>query len=319
MSARRPRLVDLFCGGGGAGAGYHAAGFDVTGVDIAAQPDYPFPAVRADVLTLAPDWLAGFDVIHASPPCQAHSIVTPVGRRDAHPDLVAPVRELLAAALAVPGGRVWAYVMENVPGAPLADPVTVCGDSLRLGVRRHRLFESNQPLHGTPCWHDRPDPAVPVYGSYGQQPTRRRNPIELGSETSPHGGVERARAAMGIHWLPWPALTQALPPTYTYWLAVQLHTHRPPPPPGDDDESTTGVASPGCVTDTAGGFRHDGDQVASVTCSPAGIRHCRCGQPLPRRPATGRWPRYCSQACRQAAYRARHHRNAQLRGKGQSS
>ena len=272
---RRPLLLDLFCGGGGAGAGYHAAGFDVTGVDIAPQPYYPFPFLRADALTVD---LAGFDVIHASPPCQAYSAATPTDRRASHADLVAPVRARLVDAVASPGGP-WAYVIENVPGAPLNDPVTVCGDSLRLGVRRHRLFESNLPLTGTPCWHDRDAPAVPVYGSYGQR-GGGRNPLE--GESSP--STEDARAAMRIDWMPWPALTQAIPPAYTHWLGVQLHRHRP-----ERDASTAG------------------DQGASVTADaapPAGLRHCQCGRPLTR-PDTGRWPRHCSHACRQAAYRVR--------------
>jgi len=207
---RRPLLLDLFCGAGGAGAGYHAAGFDVIGVDISDQPDYPFPFQRADALTVD---LAGVDAVHASPPCQLFSCATPTGRRADHPDLVAPIRARLTEAASAPNGpRVW--VMENVPGAPLADPVTICGDSLRLGVRRHRLFESNVALVGTPCWHDRPAPAIAVYGGYGQRSS---------DQTSP--GTEAARTAMGIDWMPWPALTQAIPPAYTHWLGVQLLAH----------------------------------------------------------------------------------------------
>jgi DNA (cytosine-5)-methyltransferase 1 len=223
----RPRLLDLCCKAGGASAGYHAAGFDVVGVDIEAQPDYPFPFVQADALTVE---LAGFEVIAASPPCQLFSRATPAHRRGRRRDLIAPIRARLLAALAEPGGP-WAYVIENVPGAPLRDPVTVCGDSLRLGVRRHRLFESNIALRGTECWHDRATPAVAVYGSYGQRGARRN--------------------------------------------------HR------------------------AAGFCHQQVQLLVTQARRRGCRHCRCGQPLPLRPSTGRWPRYCSQACRQAAYRER--------------
>ena len=161
LTVRRPRLLDLCCGAGGASAGYHAAGFDVYGVDIAPQPDYPFPFALADALSVDLD---GFDVIASSPPCQHWSAATPPARRGEHPDLVTPLRARLIEAIARPAGPV-AYVIENVPGAPLHDPVTVCGDSLRLGVRRHRLFESNLPLVGTGCWHDRPTPPVAVYGT----------------------------------------------------------------------------------------------------------------------------------------------------------
>jgi C-5 cytosine-specific DNA methylase len=301
---RRPRLLDLFCGGGGASAGYHAAGFDVVGVDITDQPDYPFAFVQADALTVD---LAGFDVVAASPPCQRWSAATPPGRRGTYPDLIAPIRARLHEAVAAPAGP-WAYVIENVPGAPLHDPVTVCGDSLRLGVRRHRLFESNLPLTGTPCWHDRPGPPVAVYGTYGQR-IRRAHAAE-----EPPRSTDAGRDAMGVDWLPWPALTQAVPPAFTHWLGVQLLTHRP-----TTRDATAGELW-GCVTGDVtppAGLRHPCDETrrrlpsqgrgASVTSS-TGIRHghCRwCGNPLPARPATGRWPRYCSHACRQAAYRAR--------------
>ncbi|GAA3890941.1 hypothetical protein GCM10022243_64820 [Saccharothrix violaceirubra] len=272
----RPRLLDLFCCAGGASAGYHAAGFDVTGVDIVDQPHYPFPFIRADALTVD---LSGYDVIAASPPCQLYSAATPESRRHNHPDLVDPIRQRLRDA--VEHGDAWAYVIENVPGAPLIEPVTICGDTLRLGVRRHRLFESNVPLYGTPCHHDRDAPAVPVYGSYGQ---RGRNPVD--GETSPGTATETARAAMGIDWMPWPNLTQAIPPAYTFWLGTQLigHARRLAIPVTQATRTETSRAP---LTDATGG-KH----------------HCRCGAPLTR-PATGRWPRHCSPACRQAAYRAR--------------
>ncbi|MGH3859973.1 DNA cytosine methyltransferase [Actinokineospora sp.] len=300
----RPRLLDLCCKAGGASAGYHAAGFDVVGVDIEPQPHYPFPFIHADALTVD---LSGFDVIAASPPCQAFSQATPTHRRDAHPDLVAPIRQRLIDAVAMPGGP-WAYVIENVPGAPLIDPVTVCGDTLRLGVRRHRLFESNVVLHGTPCHHDRSAAAVPVYGSYGQRSGRK--PLDVEGETSPT--TEQARAAMGIDWMPWPALTQAIPPAFTFWLGAQLIAQRPHR--SDASPAGTGALDLAFCGEEAAGLpspRRETEPTRALTSplssglpSPVTHRACHCGQPL-RRPDTGRWPRHCSHACRQAAYRAR--------------
>jgi DNA (cytosine-5)-methyltransferase 1 len=269
----RPRLLDLFCGGGGASAGYHAAGFDVTGVDIEPQPYYPFDFIEGNAMTVD---LSGYDVVAASPPCQRWSIATPTGRRGEHPDLLAPIRDRLIAR----GGP---YVIENVPGAPLRSPVIVCGETLRLGVRRHRLFESNVPIVGTPCLHDRDEPSVPVYGSYGQ---------------SGSGGVDVARGAMGIDWLPWPSLTQAVPPLYTYGIGLQLMTHIIRD--GWDLDRGHCVTSP-TLTKASRTQPSRGENLHM------GGRRCPrwgCGAPLVR-PPTGRWPRYCSHACRQAAYRLR--------------
>lgn len=274
----RPRLLDLCCRGGGASAGYHAAGFDVTGVDVEPQPYYPFPFIQADALTVD---LSSYDVIAASPPCQRYSTATPAARRDDHADLVQPIRERLQDA--VEHGDAWAYVIENVPGSPLDNPITICGETLRLGVRRHRLFESNVELYGTPCHHDLGAPVTRVYGSRFSLGRKGLDP-----ETSPEAGCEAsrspltdiARTAMGIDWLPWSDLTQAIPPAYTTWIGQQLIS------------------------------RHGVTQVSRTQPSrPAAPRQptdltCRCGTTLTR-PATGRWPRYCSHACRQAAYRNR--------------
>ena len=140
-----PRLLDLFCGAGGASAGYDAAGFDVVGVDVTEQPNYPFPMYVADALTLSPAFLSEFDVIHASPPCQAYSVLA--HRTDngaAWPQLVEPVRDMLAAT-----GK--PYVIENVVGSPLKDYVTLCGTMFPgLRVIRHRLFEANFPIPARP-------------------------------------------------------------------------------------------------------------------------------------------------------------------------
>jgi len=134
----KPRLLDLFCCAGGCGVGYARAGFDVVGVDIDPQPRYPLPFIRADALELDSEFIATFDAIHASPPCQSYSDLAK-RNRNAHewPRLIEPVREMLIKS-GLP------YIIENVEGAPLINPVVLCGTMFKgLRVIRHRLFEAN--------------------------------------------------------------------------------------------------------------------------------------------------------------------------------
>ena len=140
-SQERPRLLDLFCCAGGAGAGYSRAGFEVVGIDIKPQPRYPLPFIQADALALDPKFVALFDAVHASPPCQSYSDLAKRNRNaDAWPRLLDPVRDMLIRS-GLP------YIIENVEGAPLRDPVMLCGTMFKgLRVIRHRLFETNFPL-----------------------------------------------------------------------------------------------------------------------------------------------------------------------------
>lgn len=204
----RPKLLDLFCGAGGASMGYHRAGFDVVGVDLKPQPHYPFPFVQADALA-PPFDLSGFDVIHASPPCQAW---TAYKRRPDHvaprPELVEPVRSMLRAA-----GK--PYVIENVPGAPVSG-FTLCGSAFGLDVRRHRLFETWPVIVLTPpCdhgWQARRFPAA----------TNNRHPrrtVEVGVWRIP---LATQQEAMGIAWMPLEELSEAIPPAYTEWIGARL-------------------------------------------------------------------------------------------------
>lgn len=208
----KPRLLDLFCGAGGAAMGYHRAGFDVVGVDIAPQPRYPFTFVQADAMTYD---LAGFDAIHASPPCQAYTgwqnIAAARGATNTHPTLIAPIRDRLTAA-GLP------YVIENVSNAPIRTLVVLCGTGFGLGVERHRKFESNVLLMGVPyCRHTGTE-----VGVYGKLDGRRLFTRVDGSELRNPATLEHASAAMGIDWMDWDELREAIPPEYTEWIGLQL-------------------------------------------------------------------------------------------------
>lgn len=210
----KPRLLDLFCCEGGASMGYSYAGFDVIGVDIEKQPRYPFPFIRADVLDMDPRFLATFDVIHASPPCQFATLLkhAPGGKK--HPNLIPATRNLLRAAR-VP------YIIENVePAAPhLIAPVMLCGTMFGLGaegceLRRHRYFETTFHL-APPCGCQHSDKAViGVYGGHA----RKRSAKHGGRGTKDiwkggHRGA--AETAMGMVWATLNGMSEAIPPAYT--------------------------------------------------------------------------------------------------------
>ena len=210
--ATKPRLLDLFCGAGGAAMGYHRAGFDVVGVDINPQPHYPFEFHQADAMT----WpLHGFDVIHASPPCQDHSTMKGfTGRTHGTGWMLASTIERLAAS-----GQPW--VVENVDGARRAmggQWTSLCGSSFGLGVRRHRLFRSSVLLLSSPCQHAEQGIVVGVYG-HGQNKGARLHRHTVGLPTAT---VADWREAMGIDWMNRDELAQAIPPAYTEWIGAQL-------------------------------------------------------------------------------------------------
>jgi DNA (cytosine-5)-methyltransferase 1 len=197
--------------------GYHRAGFDVVGVDIVPQPRYPFEFVQADAIEYVLEHGHEFDAIHASPPCQAYSITKHSHDKD-HPELVEPTRAALVAS-GLP------YVIENVEGAPLLDPLTLCGtmfglraadvDGEPLQLRRHRLFESNVWMMApAPCDHD---PSVRVAGVYGGGASERKG--DRGGYT-PSAVVRRA--LMGMDWSTLHGTAQAIPPAYTEYIGGHL-------------------------------------------------------------------------------------------------
>lgn len=228
----RPRLLDLFCGAGGAAMGYHRAGFEVVGVDINPQPHYPFEFIQCDALEYVSEHGHEFDAIHASPPCQLYSVANNVHQK-AHPDLLPPTRKLLQAA-----GLPW--VIENVPGAPMHQgPPTlfepeiwgamVCGRAFPgLNVKRHRLFESNVPIEGTgPCPLGHPGEWLLIFGHTVLERGHvvRKTPAGNNTTHRKHTTVERGREVMGIDWMNRDELSQAIPPAYTEYIGGFLMDH----------------------------------------------------------------------------------------------
>lgn len=222
-SEKRPLLLDLFCGAGGAALGYSRAGFEVFGVDIAPQPFYPRRTshfMQADALAVSPGWIhdSGFVAVHASPPCQRYSILARRnGNADAWPDLIPPTRELLQT-LGLP------YVIENVEGAPLIDPVTLCGTMFpETSVIRHRLFETNWPLAA---------PTHPKHPLVFTHDKRKAHYGKLDQDTSyvqvTGGGnatLANKRRAMGMPWADNHGLNEAIPSAYTEFIGRQLMAH----------------------------------------------------------------------------------------------
>ena len=204
------RLLDLFAGAGGAAMGYRRAGFDVVGVDINPQPNYPFEFYQGDAIHYLAEHWREFDAVHASPPCQRYSAMTACrpGLADEYPDLIAPVRNLLELT-GLP------YVLENVARSPLRPDLTLCGQMFGLPLYRHRVFEASffmwQPEHprhtvpGSKAGHWTPGHIISVSGNC--------SPIAL------------AREAMGINWTTRHELAESIPPVYTEHVGTQLRAH----------------------------------------------------------------------------------------------
>lgn len=216
MAGRKPRILDLFCGAGGASVGYERAGFEVVGVDINRQPNYPFEFHQAgaidfmrDVLHERTEW---FDAVHASPPCQGYSAMSSCrpGLSDKYPKLIEPLRDLLIQS-GLP------YVIENVVGAPLNDPVMLCGRMFGYELYRHRLFETNWPL---------PQPEHKL--SSHMMPASKAGHWKPGTVMSVAGHVApiaHARKIMDIDWMTRDELGEAIPPYFTEYVGSQLIVH----------------------------------------------------------------------------------------------
>ena len=201
----RPRLLDAFCCQGGTSMGYHLAGFDVTGVDIAPQPRYPFTFIQAEAVAFIREHGAEFDFIHASPPCQHDSDCQRI-QGNTHPDLIAPTRAALEAT-----GRPW--VIENVRGAvpKLGRPVMLCGPMFGVETYRHRYFEAG----GLLSLPQLPHPAHTVPQAKMGRPIP---PGHYGQFVGNFSGVPLARKVMGVEWMNRDGIRECIPPAYTQWL-----------------------------------------------------------------------------------------------------
>ena len=161
------------------------------------------------------------DFIHVSPPCQRHSRMSRCRPEVAgrYPDLIGPVRSALTR-LGPP------YVIENVPGSPLSDPVTLCMFMFGRPAYRHRLFEAGggftlagppQPPAGMPGCRPQFGWTQPRAAATGGH----RGP---GRFVSVSGHERRApvNAAMGIDWMSRrEEVAEAVPPCFTRWIGEQ--------------------------------------------------------------------------------------------------
>jgi DNA (cytosine-5)-methyltransferase 1 len=190
------KALDLFCGGGGAGMGLHQAGFEVVGVDINFQPEYPFEFIRADAFNL-PVKIEEFDLIWASPRCQTHTWGTRKGRDEKYPDQVEPIRKFLDVTRKP-------YIIENVPGAPLNQTIYLTGGMFNLpGLERKRVFEIKGFRVEQPKYRPRKGPLCTVAGHGGNSESFK---------------LSDWKKAMGIDWMAKERLTQAIPPAYSHYI-----------------------------------------------------------------------------------------------------
>ncbi len=206
------KLLDLFCGAGGASMGYSRAGFEVVGVDINLQPHYPFEFHQEDAIEYLREHQHEFDVIHASPPCQKFSTTYNLPGVGIYPDLIEPVRILLLET-----GK--PFIIENVIGAPLDNPILLCGTMFGLKLIRHRMFECRPPI-----WFP---PSHCQCKTLFTNSARGYSSFEKGATAITVAGnnysLVDGKKAMGIDWMTSrEELSEAIPPAYTEWIGKQI-------------------------------------------------------------------------------------------------
>lgn len=205
---KKLKLLDLYCCGGGAGFGYEQAGFKVTGIDIEPQPKHRGLFIQADAIEYLKKHYQDYDVIHASPPCQAYSMASMQFRKAGkkYVDLIEETRQEL-----IKTGK--PYIIENVPDSPLINPIVLCGAMFGMKTYRHRLFESNiqieQPLH-------------PAHNAPNAKMGRKPKEGEFIQYVGHFSGVKMVQDMTGLHWLGQYELAQSIPPQYTKYIGEQV-------------------------------------------------------------------------------------------------
>jgi len=205
-------VLDLCCGAGGSAMGIMQAwpGCTIVGVDIKPQPHFPFEFIQDDWKNFLQRFGRDFNFIWAGPVCKRYTRMTNCrpGRSSFHPDDISIMRTMLQKIY-----RPW--VIENVPGAPLQNPIILCGQMFNLPIYRHRLFECSfladqpkHPQHKTPAsraGHWEPGTILSIAGNF--------SPVSL------------AREAMGIPWMTRNELSQAIPPIYSKYILKYSTRH----------------------------------------------------------------------------------------------
>lgn len=212
VAVQRLILLDLFCCEGGAGEGYRRAGFDIVGVDIAPREANPHRVIEGDALEYLEAHGSDYDFIHASPPCQGYTTMNNRRGKENTPRLIGKTRKMLERI-----GKPW--VIENVCGArsEMRNPILLTGEAFGLRVHRPRLFETSFFLLCPPNPPRQRDP-IAVYGKEdGRRIWTRKDGTELRAAKLPE-----ASEAMGIDWMTWDGIREAIPPAYTQWIGEQF-------------------------------------------------------------------------------------------------
>jgi DNA (cytosine-5)-methyltransferase 1 len=207
MIMKKFRVLDLYCKAGGSAKGFQRCNFYVVGIDIEDQPRYVGDKFyKTDAIEYLLEYGKEFDLINASPPCQKYTKSAKQWRKEGkeYPDLIEKTRD----ALRIVGKP---YVIENVPNAPLIDPIYLNGSYFGLLVHRPRFFETNFPIE---------QPDIPKT----KNPIKMGRPIKEGDIIQPVGhfsGKKYAEKQMQIDWMTVEELANAIPPAYTEWIGKQ--------------------------------------------------------------------------------------------------